>query len=223
MHTCFGLFHSVPETAVSKDWLSGFDGWQFHLRSGKNTFRRKDSDLEGTSPSRPLPPTRPTPAPQSPTGTGTPELALTCGRQGAPSGSERRAYAMPATSSAQPCMKYEIKKKKQTTSSCPTLEITFTFFSTPPSREACFSSPSVPAEEARSKLTMAPLSLSNGPMDRSQGNNIQEPRRQWRSTKVWEPLSYTTLCGSDTSSQRGSAPPGIKCPLPRVHLLPTEK
>ena len=45
-----------------------------------------------------------------PHGADTPELALTCGRQGAPSGSERRAYAMPATSSAQPCMKYEIKK-----------------------------------------------------------------------------------------------------------------
>ena len=58
--------------------------------------------------------------PPFPIGTGNPELALTCGRQGAPSGSERRAYAMPATSSAQPCMKYEIKK--HTTSSCPTLE-----------------------------------------------------------------------------------------------------
>lgn len=50
------------------------------------------------------------PPPPFPIGADTPELALTCGRQGAPSGSERRAYAMPATSSAQPCMKYEIKK-----------------------------------------------------------------------------------------------------------------
>lgn len=47
-----------------------------------------------------------------------PELALTCGRQGAPSGSERRAFAMPATSSAQPCMKYEIKKTRNFIPSC---------------------------------------------------------------------------------------------------------
>lgn len=70
------------------------------------------------------------PRPPFPVGTGTPELALTCGRQGAPSGSERRAYAMPATSSAQPCMKYEIKKTHNFILSY-VREVTFTQFLIP--------------------------------------------------------------------------------------------
>ena len=80
-------------------WSSGFCG------------RVLQGTTEGGAESPPLP-HRALPSP-IPIRAGTPELALTCGRQGAPSGSERRAYAMPATSSAQPCMKYEIKKHTQ--------------------------------------------------------------------------------------------------------------
>lgn len=95
----------------------GFNESHFHLEYKKMTFMTGSFEFRGWvlwgttkgGKKSPIPPPGPS-IPPFPIGADTPELALTCGRQGAPSGSERRAYAMPATSSAQPCMKYEIKK-----------------------------------------------------------------------------------------------------------------
>lgn len=123
-------------------------------------------------------PTRPTPAPQSPIGTGTPELALTCGRQGAPSGSERRAYAMPATSSAQPCMKYEIKKTNNFIPSYVRSHIHIVFITIIQYRMILFFPLCAWGVGTQIQLTMAPLSLLNSPTYRSKRNTIQESGRQ---------------------------------------------
>jgi hypothetical protein len=110
MHARFSLFLSVPETALRKTDGKGLISCNFiydleKIHSGKRIQILREPVLP-----RPSLPHQAHSSPPIPVGAGTPELALTCGRQGAPSGSERRAYAMPATSSAQPCMKYEIKK-----------------------------------------------------------------------------------------------------------------